>query len=146
MYYNEFEVGQVIQHKIRKTITEAENVLFCGMTLNTQPLHIDHVVAAASVFGQPIVNGILTMGVVVGISVPDLTATALIANLGYEKVVHPNPVFHGDTISVATEVLSKRLSASKPNCGLVTFKHIGRKQDGQIVCEVTRTALLKIAP
>lgn len=144
MFYNEFEIGEILRHKLRKTITEAENVLFCGMTLNTQPLHIDRIAAAASPFGQPIVNGILTMGVVVGISVPDLTADSLVANMGYESVKHPNPVFHGDTIEVFTEVLEKRLSASKPNCGLVTFKHIGKNQDGKIVCEVIRTALLKI--
>lgn len=140
-YYEDLEVGQTMRHALGRTITEADNMLFCGMTLNTQPLHINADFAARSPFGQQIVNGILTMGVVVGITVPELTEGTIVANLGYERVDHPHPVFHGDTITVETEVLSKRESKSRPESGIVRLKHIGRNQHGETVCEVVRTVM-----
>ena len=141
-YFEDFSPGQIIKHSLSRTITETDNVLFNSITLNTQPLHIDADFAARSQFGRPLVNGILTLGLVVGISVPDLTAGTLIGNLGYERVNHPRPVFHGDTLSVETEVLDLRPSRSKPDRGIVRFKHIGRNQHGDIVIEVERTALI----
>ena len=141
-YFEDFSPGQIIKHSLSRTITETDNVLFNSITLNTQPLHIDADFAARSQFGRPLVNGILTLGLVVGISVPDLTAGTLIGNLGYDRVNHPRPVFHGDTLSVETEVLDLRPSRSKPDRGIVRFKHIGRNQHGDIVIEVERTALI----
>ena len=140
-YYEDLEVGQRIQHTLRRTITEADNVLFSALTLNTQPLHLDEEFAQHTQFGHRIVNGLFTLGLVVGLSVSDLTAGTIVANLGYDKVVHPNPVFHGDTISVETEVLSKRESTSKPDRGIVRLRQIGRKQDGTIVVELERAVM-----
>ncbi len=140
-YYEELEIGQKMSHALGRTITEADNVLFCGMTLNTQPLHIDEAFASQTEFGQRIVNGILTLGLVVGITVPELTEGTIVANLGYERVSHPHPVFHGDTLRVETEVLDKRESRSNPARGVVRLKHTGRNQHGDVVCEVERTVL-----
>jgi acyl dehydratase len=140
-YYEELEVGQVIHHKLGRTVTEMDNVLFCALTMNTQPLHLDQDYSKNTLFGQRIVNGIYTLGLVVGLSVSELTEGTILANLGYEKVNHPNPLFHGDTIYVETEVLDKRPSRSRPECGLVHLRHIGRKADGTIVIEVERTAM-----
>ncbi len=140
-YYEDLEVGQRFQHTLRRTVTEMDNVLFCALTLNTQPLHLDEEFAKDTAFGQRIVNGLYTLGLVVGLSVPDLTEGTIVANLGYDKVLHPHPVFHGDTISVETEVLEKRPSASKPDRGIVRLRQIGRKQDGTIVVELERTVM-----
>lgn len=140
-YYEDLEIGQRMTHALARTITEADNMLFCGMTLNTQPLHIDEAFASQTEFGQRIVNGILTLGLVVGITVPELTEGTIVANLGYERVSHPHPVFHGDTLRVETEVLDKRESRSNPARGVVRLKHTGRNQHGDIVCEVERTVL-----
>lgn len=140
-YYEDLEVGMRIRHSLGRTITEADNTLFCALTMNTQPLHLNEDFAAKTRFGQRIVNGILTMGLVVGLTVPELTEGTIVANLGYERVVHPNPVFHGDTIYVETEVLEKRESRSRPEVGIVRLKHIGRKQDGTVVCELERTVM-----
>lgn len=140
-YFEDLEVGQRLQHSLRRTVTEMDNVLFCALTLNTQPLHIDEEFARQTSFGQRIVNGLYTLGLVVGLSVPDLTEGTIVANLGYDKVVHPTPVFHGDTISAETEVLEKRESTSKPDRGIVRLRQIGRKQDGAIVVELERTVM-----
>ena len=140
-YYEELEPGQIIRHALGRTISEADNVLFCSLTMNTQPLHLNEVYAAQTEFGQRIVNGLLTLSLVIGISVSDLTEGTIVANLGYESVKHPKPVFHGDTITVETTVLAKRESKSRPNCGIVTLKHVGRNQLGEAVVEVTRSAL-----
>jgi acyl dehydratase len=140
-YYEDLEIGQVIHHKLGRTVTEMDNVLFCALTMNSQPLHLNEDYGAHTLFGQRIVNGIYTLGLVVGLSVSELTEGTILANLGYEKVNHPNPLFHGDTVYVETEVLDKRPSRSRPECGLVRLRHIGRKADGTIVIEVERTAL-----
>ncbi|MBI5080499.1 MAG: MaoC family dehydratase, partial [Chloroflexi bacterium] len=102
-YFDDLHVGDRIKHSIGRTITEADNVLFCALTMNTQPLHINEDFASKTQFGQRIVNGIFTMGLAVGITVPELTEGTIVANLGYENVKHPNPVFHGDTLYVDTE-------------------------------------------
>jgi acyl dehydratase len=145
-YYDELEVGQVIVHRWTRTITEADNLMFCGMTQNTQPLHVDEEFARATPYGQRIVNGILTLGLVVGLSVPDLTAGTIVANLGYDKVQHPNPVFHGDTIRAESEVLEMRPSESKPDRGIVLIRQTGRKQSGEVVVELERTVMFLKRP
>ena len=145
-YYEELEVGQVIKHSIGRTLTEMDNVMFSSLTLNNQPLHINEDFASKSQFGQRIVNGIFTMGVVVGITVADLTAGTIVANLGYENVNHPHPMFHGDTLYVETEVMSKRESKSKTDRGIVTLKHLGRNQHGDVCVEVTRAVMFLKAP
>ncbi len=141
-YYEELEVGLIIKHSLGRTITEMDNVLFSTLTMNPQPLHINEDFAQKTQFGQRIVNGIFTLGLAVGITVGELTGGTLVANLGYEKIKHPHPMFHGDTLYVESEVISKRESKSKPDRGIVRFKHIGRNQEGTIVLEVERAALM----
>jgi len=145
-YYEDLSVGQRITHAKSHTITEEENLAFCEMTANTQPLHIDKDYAAHTPFGRRIVNGLLTMGLVVGLSVDDLTAGTILANLAYDEVVHPHPVFHGDTISSETEVLEMRESSSKPDRGIVRLKQTGRNQDGVVVVELQRTVMFLKRP
>ncbi|MBL8160850.1 MAG: MaoC family dehydratase, partial [Anaerolineae bacterium] len=140
-YYDELEVGMTFRHELGRTLTEMDNTLFSALTMNTQPLHLNEDFASRTQFGHRIINGIFTLGVVVGISVADLTQGTIVANLGYESINHPHPLYHGDTIYVETEILSKRLSTSNPERGIVSMKHIGRNQF-QVVCiEVTRSAL-----
>lgn len=145
-YYEDLPVGTHITHEIGRTITEMDNTLFSSLTMNTQPLHLNEHFASQTQFGQRIVNGIFTLGVVVGITVGDLTAGTIVANLGYESVTHPNPLFHGDTVYVETDITAARESNSRPDCGIVTMKHIGKNQDGVIVIEVTRSALFLKKP
>jgi acyl dehydratase len=140
-HFEDLEVGQHILHTRARTVTEADNVLFSGLTMNTQPLHMDEEFAKQSQFGKRIVNGIFTFGLVIGMTVADLTEGTIVANLGYEKINHPAPVFAGDTISVETEVLEKKPSNSKPDRGVVRLKHIGRNQHGEIVVEVERAVM-----
>jgi itaconyl-CoA hydratase len=145
-YYDDLEAGQHIRHSQGRTITEADNVLFCALTMNTQPLHINEDFASKTQYGQRIVNGIFTLGLVVGLTVAELTEGTIIANLGYERVLHPNPVFHGDTIYVETEVLDKRESKSRSDVGIVRLKHRGLKPDGTLVCEVERSVMFLKRP
>lgn len=145
-YYEDLDPGLIIQHDLSRTVTEADNVLFSSLTMNTQPLHISEDFASKTEFGRRIVNGIFTLGLVVGISVPELTQGTIVANLGYEAVSHPHPLFHGDTIYVETEIIAKRDSKSRPTCGIVTMKHTGRNQNGVVVIEVTRSALVLKRP
>jgi acyl dehydratase len=145
-YFEDLEVGQRMQHGRARTVTEADNLLFCGLTMNTQPLHMDEEFARQTRFGSRIVNGIFTFGLVIGITVPDLTEGTIVANLGYEKIIHPNPVYAGDTISVETEVLEKRPSESKHDRGIVRLKHFGRNQKSEIVIEVERTVMFLRRP
>ncbi len=145
-YYDDLHVGMKIQHALGRTITEMDNVLFSTLTMNPQPLHLNEDFAAQTKFGQRIVNGIFTLGVVVGITVGDLTQGTIVANLGYEKVAHPRPVFHGDTIYVETEVLEMRESRSRPDVGIVKLKHLGKNQRGVVVVEVVRTVMFLKRP
>lgn len=145
-YFEDLEEGQRIRHSLGRTLTEMDNTLFCALTMNTQPLHVNEDFASKTEFGGRIVNGIFTLGLVVGLTVPELTEGTIIANLGYERVAHPNPAFHGDTLYVETEVLEKRLSRSRPEAGIVRLKHIGQKQDGSVVVEVERTVLFLRRP
>lgn len=140
-YFDELVVGQKIKHANGRTVTEMDNVLFSALTMNTQPLHLNQDFASKTEFGQRLVNGVFTLGLVVGLSVSELTEGTIVANLGYDKVVHPNPVFHGDTIYAESEILEKRESKSRPNAGIVRIKCTGRKQDGTVVVEFERTAM-----
>jgi acyl dehydratase len=145
-YFEELRVGQTMLHSRTRTVTDADNLLFCGLTLNTQPLHLDAEFAKHTEFGKPIVNGIYTFGLVIGMTVQDLTEGTIVANLGYEKVLHPVPVFTGDTIQVETEVLEKRPSESKKDRGIVRLKHTGKKQTGEVVVEVERSVMFLMKP
>jgi itaconyl-CoA hydratase len=145
-YFEELTVGDRIRHAQGRTITEMDNTLFCALTMNTQPLHLNEDFAAQTVFKRRIVNGIFTMGLVVGLTVSELTEGTVVANLGYDRVVHPNPVFHGDTVYVESEVLEKRDSRSQPDRGIVRLKHTGRKPDGTVVVELERTVLFLKKP
>ncbi|MDL1902817.1 MaoC family dehydratase [Anaerolineae bacterium CFX9] len=145
-YYDDLDIGMHIRHDTARTLTEADNVFFNALTLNTQPLHINADFAARTEFGRPILNGLLTLSLVIGISVSELTQGTIVANLGYEQVKHPKPVFAGDTIYAETEVMAKRESSSRPECGIITLRHIGRNQHGEIVLEVTRSALFLKKP
>ena len=140
-YYEDLQVGDHLRHSLGRTITEADNILFCALTMNTQPLHLNEDYAAQTVFKQRIVNGIFTLGLVVGLSVPELTEGTILANLGYDHVSHPHPVFHGDTIYAESEIVEKRDSRSHPECGIVRIKHTGLNQAGTIVVEFERTAM-----
>ena len=145
-YFEDLQAGQRFKHSLGRTITEMDNVLFSALTMNTQPLHINEDFAAQTQFGQRIVNGLFTLGLAVGLTVSELTEGTIVANLGYERVAHPNPVFHGDTLYMESEVLETRPSRSRPDCGIVRLKHTGRKQDGTVVIEFERTALFLRRP
>ena len=141
-YFDDLQVGQVIKHSNGRTITEMDNVLFSALTMNTQPLHINEDFASRTEFGQRIVNGLFTLALATGLTVADLTEGTIVANLGYENVRHPQPMYHGDTLYVETEVVDKRESRSRPKAGIVRFHHTGRNQHGVVVIEFERTALM----
>lgn len=142
-FFEQWEVGQTIVHEIRRTVTETDNLLFSTMTHNPQPLHIDVEAAKASEFGQILVNGTFTFSLMIGLSVGDTTLGTLIANLGYDKLVMPKPVFLGDTLRAETEVMELRPSKSRPGAGIVTFSHRMLNQRDELVCECLRMTLIK---
>ncbi len=145
-YYDQWAIGDRIAHEIRRTVTETDNLLFSTMTHNPQPLHLDAEAARASEFGQILVNGTFTFALMVGLSVGETTLGTLVANLGYDKLVHPKPVFIGDTMRAETEVVELKESRSRPNAGIVTFAHRLINQRDEIVCQCLRSALLLKAP
>ncbi len=145
-YYDEWQVGMRIDHDIRRTVTETDNLLFSTMTHNPQPLHLDVEAARRSEFGRILVNGTFTFALMVGLSVGDTTLGTLVANLGYDKLVHPHPVFIGDTMRADTEVTDLRDSRSRPEAGIVTFTHRLFNQRDEIACQCLRTALLRRRP
>lgn len=142
-FFDEWQVGDRIDHEIRRTVTETDNLLFSAMTYNPQPLHIDAEAASASEFGQILVNGTFTFALMVGLSVADTTLGTLVANLGYDKLVMPAPVFIGDTMRATSEALELKESKSRPNAGIVTFRHELINQRGEVVCRCLRLAMLK---
>ena len=142
-FFEEWTVGDRISHEIRRTVTETDNLLMSTLTHNPQPLHLDAEYARASEFGQVVVNGTFTFALMVGVSVGDTTLGTLVANLGYDKVTMPAPVFIGDTLRAETEVLELRESLSRPNAGVVTFEHLMFNQRNQLVCRCQRTALVQ---
>ena len=145
-YYDAWQVGDRLVHEIRRTVTETDNLLFSTMTHNPQPLHLDVEAAKASEFGRILVNGTFTFALMVGLSVADTTLGTLVANLGYDKLVMPHPVFIGDTMRAETEIVELRDSKSRPTAGLVTFRHVLTNQRDEIVCQCLRTALLSRSP
>ena len=145
-YYEEMIPGDIYRHEPGRTITEADNVLFCSLTLNTQTLHLDAVKSAESEFGQRLVNSLLTLSIVCSIGVPDLTQKTTIANLGFQEIAFPAPVFIGDTLYCETEIGPKRPSASRPGQGIVTLEHRGLNQQGVLVCRAVRSALVRFLP
>ena len=147
LFFEEFRVGQVFEHPIRRTITETDNVLFSTMTHNPAPLHIDEEYCRAhSEFGQRVVNSCLTLGLMVGISVNDTTLGTTVANLGWDEVRFPQPLFHGDTVHVRSEVLEMRDSRSRPHNGIVIFEHRAYNQRDELVGVCKRTALMMRRP
>jgi acyl dehydratase len=142
-YFDEWKIGDKLEHEIRRTVTETDNVLFSAMTYNPQPLHIDAEFAKNSEFGQILVNGTFTFALMAGLSVGDTTLGTLVANLGYDKLVMPKPVFIGDTLRATTEIVELKESKSRPNAGIVTFKHEMLNQRNEVVCQCLRMALVK---
>lgn len=142
-YFGEWTIGDVIRHEIRRTVTETDNLLLTTLTHNPQPLHLDAEHAAATEFGRIVVNGTFTFALMVGVSVGDTTLGVLVANLGYDKLVMPNPVFVGDTLRFETRVADLRDSRSRPDAGIVTFEHVAHNQRDELVCQCLRTALLR---
>jgi len=142
MWFEQYVVGDVVDHALTRTITEADNVLFTTQTMNPAPLHLDAQYASTTDYGRPLVNSLLTLGLVVGISVHETTHGTTTANLGFEKIEFPAPLFHGDTIHVETEILATRLSNSKPDRGIVTLQHRAFNQDDVLVCSAVRNAMV----
>jgi acyl dehydratase len=141
-YFEEWTIGDRIAHPIRRTVTETDNLLFSTLTHNSQPLHLDAEAAKASEFGQILVNSTFTFALMIGISVAETTFGTLIANLGFDKIVTPNPVFIGDTLRVETEIAALRASTSRPAAGIVTFSHHALNQRNVTVCRCQRAALI----
>ena len=146
-YYDEFRVGQVFRHAIRRTVTETDNLLFSTLTHNPAPLHIDHeYMRTQSQFGRPLINSFFTLGLIVGISVTDTTLGTTVANLGVENARFPAPLFIGDTVHVETEVIAMRPSQSRPDNGIVTFEHRGFNQQDVLIATCQRNALMLRSP
>jgi acyl dehydratase len=142
-HFDEWQIGDRIDHEIRRTVTETDNLLFSVMTHNPQPLHIDAEAALASEFGQILVNGTFTFALMIGLTISDTTLGTLVANLGYDKLVMPKPVFLGDTMRATSEISELKASKSRPNAGIVTFTHELINQRNEVVCRCLRMALLK---
>jgi acyl dehydratase len=146
LYFDELQIGQSFRHTPHRTVTETDNLLMTTLTHNPQPLHLDAEYAAGTEFGRIVVNGLFTFSLMVGLSVSDTTLGTLIANLGYDAVTMPKPVFIGDTLRAETSVLELRDSKSRPNAGLATFEHRMFNQRGELVCQCKRTALVQKKP
>lgn len=147
LYFEEFEVGAVIRHKLTRTVTQMDNMLFSNMTLNPQPLHIDaHFCATETQWGKPLMNSLFTLGLMIGISVNDLTNGTTIANLGMTDVRFPHPLFENDTVRCTTEITEKRESRSRPDAGIVTLLHRAYNQNDQLVAECHRQAFMLKRP
>jgi acyl dehydratase len=146
LWYEELEVGALYRHAPGRTVSEADNVLFSTLTMNPQALHLDGAWAAQQPLGERLVNSLFTLSTLVGLSVAQLTQGTIIANLGFSDVVFPKPVFHGDTLYAETVVLEKRLSASRPGAGIVSFEHTARNQHGEVVAVAKRSTMLLTRP
>jgi len=147
MWFEELTPGVVVQHAIRRTLTESDNVLFTSMTMNPAWLHLDFDYAENETeFGKPLVNSLLTLSTAIGISVHETTLGTTVANLGFQEISFPKPLFHGDTIRVESEVTAARRSKSRPTQGVVTFEHRAFNQNGQLVCKAVRDALMHCRP
>ena len=142
LYYEELIPGAVIEHATRRTITEADNILFCSITHNLAPLHLDEEYAKQTIYGQRLVNSLLILGLVTGITVSDTTQGTTLGNLGFDETRFPKPVFHGDTIRVRTEIVDKRESKSRTDSGIVFFRHLGINQRDEVVVDCRRAGLM----
>ena len=145
-YFDEWQIGDSVEHAITRTVTETDNLLMSTLTHNPQPMHLDIEAAKASEFGRILVNSCFTFSLVVGVSVADTTLGTLVANLGFDEVRFPKPVFYGDTLKFESECLELRESKSRPNAGIVTWEHRATNQRGEVVCTMKRTALLQKTP
>lgn len=146
LYYEEFEPGMEFKHALTRTVTEMDNIMFCAMTHNPQPLHLDAEFAKDTEFGQRLVNSLFTLGLMIGVTVSDTTLGTTIGNLGMSEVRFANPVFHGDTLHVMTRIKEMRESKSRPNAGLVVFEHYAYNQRDEEVAYCARTGLMKKKP
>ncbi len=146
LWFEELTEGLEVDAEWTRTVTEADNVMFCGMTMNVQKLHLDAEFAAGTEFGKPLVNSLFTLGLMIGMSVHNLTMGTTVANLGMTDVAFPAPVFAGDTLSTRTTVVASRASRSRPDAGIVTFRHVARNQRGQVVAQCDRAALMLRKP
>lgn len=146
LYFEQFEVGQVFVHDIRRTVTETDNILFSSMTHNPAAIHIDAEYAKTTEFGKPLMNSAFTLGLMVGISVGDTTLGTTVGNLGWDEVRFPRPVFAGDTLHVQSKVLEKRESKSRPENGIVQFEHKAYNQRNELVASCLRSALMYRLP
>ena len=146
LYYEEFKVGMEFKHSLTRTVTEMDNVMFCAMTHNPQPLHLDEEFSKQTEYGQRIVNSLFTLGLVIGVTVAETTLGTTLGNLGMTDIRFVNPVFHGDTIRVVTRIKEMRESKSRPTAGLVVFEHIGYNQRDQEVAYCVRTGLMRKRP
>lgn len=146
LYFDEMEEGATYVHSPGRTVTEADNVMFTTMTMNTQSLHLDAAWSEKTEFGERLVNSMFTLSTLVGVSVSQLTQGTIVANLGFSEVRFPAPVRVGDTLYAETLIASKRLSQSRPGQGIVEFQHTGRNQDGVVVVEATRKTLMLTRP
>ena len=142
-FFEEWQVGDTIRHPITRTVTETDNLLISTLTHNPQPLHLDHEAAKETEFGKPLVNSCFTFSLAVGVSVAETTLGTLVANLGYDEVKFPKPVFVGDTLYIESEVVGLRESGSRPNAGIVTWEHRAINQRGETVCTFKRSALIQ---
>ena len=143
LYYEEFEIGMEFHHALTRTITEMDNIMFCSMTHNPQPLHLDEEYAKSTFYGQRLVNSLFTLGLVIGVTVADTTLGTTLGNLGMTDVRFKNPVFHGDTIRAMTRITHMRESKSRPKEGIVTFEHFGLNQRDEEIAFCVRTGLMK---
>lgn len=146
MYYEEFKVDMQFQHALTRTVTEMDNIMFCAMTHNPQPLHLDEEFARKTEYGQRIVNSLFTLGLVIGVTVSDTTLGTTLGNLGMSDIRFLNPLFHGDTVRVETRIKDMRESKSRPTAGLVTFEHTGFNQHGKEICYCVRTGMMRKRP
>ena len=142
LYLDELTVGTLYRHAPGRTVTEADNVLFTTLTMNTQALHLDAHWSSTQPFGQPLVNSMFTLSTIVGTSVAQLTQGTIVANLGFESISFPHPLVHGDTLYSESEILDTRLSSSRPGQGIARIRHIGRNQEGVVVAECVRSVML----
>ena len=146
LYFEEFEIGMEFNHPLTRTVTEMDNILFCAMTHNPQPLHLDEEFSKGTMYGQRLVNSMFTLGLVIGVTVGDTTLGTTLGNLGLTDVRFVNPVFHGDTIRAVTKITDKRESKSRPTTGIVTFEHFGFNQRDEEVAFCLRTGLMMKRP
>jgi acyl dehydratase len=146
LWFEELAVGQVFNHAIRRTVTETDNVMFTAMTHNPAQLHLDEEYMQGTEYGQRIVNSVFTLGLMVGVSVGDTTLGTAVANLGWDEVRFPKPVFHGDTLHIVTEVIDLRASKSRPDAGIVTFLHKAFNQRDELVASCKRSGLQRRKP